>query len=781
MGRPAEAMGEALSRMLEAVFSGFAFSLAAPPLTRYLKPYAGWLIALLPLGLFLYFSSLLPQLVDGEVFTASYEWVPTLDVSLAFYLDGLSLVFILLITGIGAVVVMYAGAYLADDPQLDVFYMYILVFMASMLGVVLADNLITLFVFWELTSISSYLLIGYKHEKAASRTAALQALLVTGSGGLALLAGLIVLGTIAGDYQISALAASADQIQADSLYAGALVLILLGAFTKSAQFPFHFWLPGAMEAPTPVSAYLHSATMVKAGVYLLARLQPALGGTAEWITLVTGVGALTLLVGAFLSWQQRDLKRILAYSTVGALGMLVMLLGIDNELAAKGAIVLLIAHSLYKGALFLVAGIIDHETGTRDVMLLGGLARKMPVTALAAILAASSMAGLPPLLGFISKEVLYEATLEMDSLAWLVTGVALVGNVFMVAASGLVAIRPFFGAEGHPPKRPHEAPLAMWIGPLLLGILGLAAGALPSLTAEHLVGPATKAVLQESYKVKLVLYKGVNAMLILSAITIASGAAVYAWREMLHGWLGRLDVGIQVGPARGYRILVDGLPGTAAAITKVLQNGYLRYYLMTIIAVTVSLVGYVVLSRLDMGRAWRTPDVRFYELLIAAIILLAALMVTLTQSRMTAVAGLGVVGYSIALLYMMHGAPDLAMTQFAIETLTVVLFVLVIYRLPRFVNFSSGRARLRDALFALTAGGMMTLLVLLITADPLTSKLTPYFAENSYPLANGRNIVNVILVDFRQLDTFGEIVVLTVASIGVYSLLKLRLMRHDES
>ncbi|MBN1964366.1 MAG: DUF4040 domain-containing protein, partial [Anaerolineae bacterium] len=619
------------------------------------------------------------------------------------------------------------------------------------------------------------LLIGFKHDKADSRQSALQALLVTGGGGLALLAGLVLLGHVAGTGTISDLLVQGDMIRDDGLYGAILALVLLGAFTKSAQFPFHFWLPGAMAAPTPVSAYLHSATMVKAGIYLLARLTPVLGGTDVWQIALTGVGGVTMAIGAFVAWQQTDLKRILAYSTVSALGMLVLLLGIGTDYAVKAAITLLVAHSLYKGALFLIAGTLDHETGTRDVSLMGGLWRTMPWSGTAAIIVAASMAGLPPLFGFISKEVFYKAAYDAPDLAILLTGFAVLSSVLIVAAAGLVSLKPFVGASGRTPKSPHEAPLSMTLGPLLLAGLSVAFGFLPGLVNNYAVKAATHAALNDtSAKVELVLWPGVNVVLLLSVATVIAGLGVYARRESLQRRIAFLNIGEQAGPARGYRALLDGMLWLADRQTRLLQSGYLRVYLITIVSVTTALVGYTLLTQTDLDGALRSPDVRVYELLIAGVILAATVVVTQAQSRLAAVAALGTIGYGIALLYILFGAPDLAMTQFAIETLTVLLFVLVIYRLPRFGRISSQAVRIRDAVIAISAGAMMTLVVLVVTADPAHTDLTSYFAENSVTLAKGRNIVNVILVDFRALDTLGEIVVLAVAAAGVYSLLKLR-------
>ncbi|GAB4422191.1 MAG: putative monovalent cation/H+ antiporter subunit A [Anaerolineae bacterium] len=765
-----------------AVLSGFGLSLAAPWLQRVGRGMAGWIIALLPLGLALYFASLLNSIAAGQVLTTSYPWIPSLEVNLSFYADGLSLLFALLISGIGALVVIYAGGYLAGHPQLGRFYAYLLAFMASMLGVVLADNLIVLFVFWELTSLSSYLLIGFYHTEAESRASALQALLVTGAGGLALLAGLVLLGLAGGSWELSALLSRAEIIQAHPFYLPGLVLVLLGAFTKSAQFPFHFWLPAAMAAPAPVSAYLHSATMVKAGVYLLARLNPALGGTEVWQNSVVTVGVVTMLVGAYVAWLQTDLKRILAYSTISALGTLVMLIGWGSDLAIKAAMVFLVVHSLYKGALFLVAGTIDHETGTRDITRLGGLRRLMPISAIAAGLAALSMAGIPPWLGFIGKELIYEAMLN----APVILALALAANVLGVLVAGLVAVKPFFAQTEVPPKA-HEAPPSMWLGPVILAGLGLALGLISGLAGERLIAPAVAAVLGRSSEVKLVLLdklslwkeNQLNVVLLLSLVTVLGGLGAYAGRETLRRLTQPLNALGRWGPAWWYDLALQGMMALARWQTRLLQSGYLRFYLLIVIVATIGLAGTSLLDQLTPAMWARPLTMQFHQWVITALVLVATVVAAQAQSRLAAVAALGVVGYGVALIFILFGAPDLAMTQFAIETLTVILFVLVLYRLPRFAILTSTPARLRDILVATMAGGLMTALILVVTSTPTTSRLTPYFAENSLALANGRNIVNVILVDFRALDTLGEITVLAVAAIGIYALMKLRLEKPE--
>lgn len=761
--------------MTTGILSLFALAFLAPVVCRFARGHAGWLLALLPAGLTVYFAARVGLVAHGERIIERHAWAPSLGVELTFHLDGLSLLFALLICGIGALVLIYAGAYLKGHERLGRFYLYLLLFMGAMLGLVLAGNLLLLFVFWELTSVSSFLLIGFEHEKAEARRAALQALLVTGGGGLALLAGLVLLGQIGGGYDVPALLAGGDAVRASALYLPALLLVLAGAFTKSAQFPFHFWLPGAMQAPTPVSAYLHSATMVKAGVYLLARLSPVLGGTDEWFYIVTGVGAATMVAGGVLAFYQTDLKLILAYSTVSALGALVMLEGLNTGYAARAMIVFLIAHALYKGALFMIAGAIDHETGTRDVTRLGGLRRVMPVTAAAAVIAGVSLAGFGPVFSFVGKELLNEAVLHAGGAARSVlVPLAVLAGALFVAVGCVVTLRPFFGELKETSKGTHEAPAAMWAGPVTLAAMGLVVGLAPALVAGPLVAPAVASVRGLSEPVELALWHGFNAALSMSVISVAAGALLFRFRERLRGgaaWSQKL----LAFPAGVYESSLTWLHRAAAAATRVLQSGYLRSYLTIIVLTTVGLVGYTLATRaytpLNFAAA---RDVRFYEAGIAALILLAALVAVRSRTRLGAVASLGVVGYCVALIFILFGAPDLALTQFLIETLTVILLVLVLHRLPPLALISRAPARVRDLVVALLFGGTMTTLVLVAWGVPFQQQASTFYAERSYTEAHGRNIVNVILVDFRGLDTLGEITVLSVAAIGVYAVIKLR-------
>jgi multicomponent Na+:H+ antiporter subunit A len=762
--------------MLAAVLISFAVALAAPVVHRAAGARAGWLLALLPLGLFAYFASFVPAVSTAGPVAQVVPWVPSFGVALSFYLDGLSLLFALLITGLGTLIVVYAGGYLAGHRDLGRFYLSLLLFMSAMLGLVLSSNLIALFVFWELTSFASYLLIGFKHEDEASRKSALQALLVTGGGGLALLGGLVLLGIAGGGtFELTEIVQRGEAVRAHALYPALFALIAVGCFAKSAQFPFHFWLPNAMAAPTPVSAYLHSATMVKAGIYLLMRLDATLGGTALWVITLATAGTITMLLGAVWALRQTDLKKVLAYSTITALGTLTVLVGLSFEASIKAAVVFLLVHALYKGALFLVAGSVDHETGTRDLLGLGGLRRAMPITGVAAALAGLSMAGLPPLFGFVGKELTYKAKLGFESADVILPGVAVLANALTVAAAGVLVLRPFFGARRDTPKAPHEAPASMWLGPLVLAVAGLLAGLFPMFLPATLVDSAVTATLGYAVEIKLALWYGLGTALYLSIVTVAIGVLTYWQWDRVRGALARLDGLTRIGPERGYERGLDGVLAFAGWQTRLLQNGSLRGYLVWLLGLVVVLPGAALLLRHEgFGVAMAWSEVLPHEWALALLVVMGALVTTGAWSRMLAVAALGVVGFSVALLFLGLGAPDLAMTQLLVETLIVVIILLVLRHLPTLREERSEPmfSRGASALLALGAGVVVTALGLAVVATPFDAGVSEFYAARSVPDGFGRNLVNVILVDFRALDTLGEITVLAVAALGAYVLVR---------
>jgi multicomponent Na+:H+ antiporter subunit A len=745
-----------------------------------LLPVAGWLggrgaahaklLAVVPAALATYFAVQLAGVSSRGPLLVSVPWAPSLGLSLSFYYDGLGLFFATLITAIGALIVVYGASYLDGHPLAGRFQLALFGFMGSMLGVVLSDNVIALFVFWELTGFSSYFLIGFDHERAKARAAAMQALLVTGAGGLALLAAAVLLWQTGGDPSLSVLRESGAFLAGHGMYLPIAVLVLLAAFTKSAQFPFHFWLPNAMEAPTPVSGYLHSATMVKAGVYLVARMTPLLGGTPFWMGVIVAVGAVTMLGAAYRSLFETDLKRILAYTTISALGAMMMLLGVGTRTAIVASLVYLLGHACYKGALFLVAGAVDHETGTRDVRVLSGLRHRMPGTATAGLLAAVSMAGIPPLLGFVAKEQFYAGVIGLSAFGVimpLLLAVA-VGASAMLGAAGLsVGAAPFLGPMPRPADA-HEAAPSLWLAPLILGSVGVIAGVAPGLMSLPLT-LAAGAVTGESTPVHLALWHGLTPEIGLSGLTLLLTLLLYRYRASVRerAWAGSLQA------ERLYTATLAWLDRLSGRVAPALQSGSLRSYVRVIVLTTIVLLlaAYARSGTLPVLHS-RTP-VRPHEVGVGMMIMLAAIAAARARSAMAAVLALGTVGYGVALLYILYGAPDLAATQFAVETLTVVLFVLVFYRLRGFDDGASRSSRLRDAIIAGAAGASIALLVLVTGATGITSRLADYLVEASPILAHGRNVVNVMLVDFRAFDTLGEITVLVTVAIGVRALLRI--------
>jgi multicomponent Na+:H+ antiporter subunit A len=720
--------------------------------------------------------AMVPAVADGGTFLPRLAWIPTLDVELAFRIDGLSLLFVLLIAGIGALVMLYATSYLAGHAHYGRFFGYLLAFMLSMIGLVTADDVITLFVFWELTTVTSFLLVGFEHEREVARRNALQALLVTGAGGLALLAGLILLADAAGSLFLTDIIEAGDAVRADPRYPAILALVLIGAFTKSAQFPFHFWLPNAMAAPTPVSAYLHSATMVKAGIYLMARLHPTLGGTPEWIWTLSIVGAFTAVWASLLAVRQTDLKLALAYTTVMALGTLTMFLGSQQTVGIAAAMTFLVVHALYKCTLFLVVGNIDHATGTREVDRLGGLAFPMPVTAHACAVAALAMAGFPPFLGFIGKELKYEGALAIASEPLLAASAAIAANALMVSLAAVVLMRPFFGERERTTHLPHEAPWPMLVGPVVLAALGLILGVLPPYVGSHLIEPAVSAVLAEPRTVELSLWHGINLPLMLSLGTFALGVALYRAYRPLRDRLARLDARL---PARAddlYDGAIAGLLRLAEAQTRMLQTGSLRDYLFVISAVLGLGTGatWLLKGQAYWPEAW--PALAAHEWGVAALILAGTVLTVFTGSRLAAICGLSAVGAGVALIFLLFGAPDVAMTQLLVEVLFLLIIALVFLKLPGFRGAprAGHGGRWRDGLIAGVVGVVLAGVTMAVTQSPPSLHLSEYFAATSVPEAYGRNIVNVILVDFRALDTLGEITVVAVAGLAIWALIRLR-------
>ncbi|MGR4069407.1 monovalent cation/H+ antiporter subunit A [Billgrantia sp. C5P2] len=724
-----------------------------------------------------------PALAADAALRFSLEWLPALDLELAFRLDGLSLLFNLLILGIGLLILLYAHFYLSPEEPFGRFYAYLILFMASMVGIVMADNLILLWLYWELTSISSFLLIGFWSHQSEARKGARMALTVTGAGGLALLAGLLLLGDMVGSHSMDQVLASGDLIVADPRYPLMLVLVLLGAFTKSAQFPFQFWLPHAMAAPTPVSAYLHSATMVKAGIFLMARLHPAIADSALWSVTVSLVGAATLLYGAWFALLKTDLKGILAFSTVSHLGLITLLLGIGSPMAVLAALFHILNHATFKAALFLSAGIIDHETGTRELGRLGGLRRAMPVTALLTTLAAAAMAGVPLLNGFLSKEMFFTETLAtpvLGGLSWLLPALATLGGILSVAYSLRLVHAVFFKpAQEPPPKAPHEPPRLMRAPVELLVAICVAVGLVPVM-AEGLLAPATRAALGEPLDFHLAIWHGINLPLIMSLIALVAGAAVY-WR---HADLRRFVRSFRPVDARFvFESAVQRLGNAAEAGLAWFDGASLQRYMTWLLLATL-LAGALGLAQMTglTGEKGNQP-LDGILLLGAGLLLFGGLGTAITHRyRLVSLLLLSVVGLVVSLTFARFSAPDLALTQLSVEVVTMILLMLALFFLPQKTPpESSNRRSLRDIVLA----GSLGLVVASLNYAVLTRDNAPisgFFLENSVPGGGGHNVVNVILVDFRGFDTLGEITVLALAGLAIFKLLnRLRLyMPHSD-
>lgn len=765
-------------------------TLAAAPLgllaRREPRLWIGWGLALIPFAAFLALLTQIPAVTGGDVIVERLPWVPAMGLELHFTLDGLSLLFALIITGIGTLIIGYGGAYMEKDAGLGRFYVYLILFMGAMVGLVLAGNVLTMFVFWELTSVTSYLLVGYKHDYPDARRGAQHALLVTGGGGLALLVGLLLLGYmtqqagVAGSeaYTFAAMIESADALVQSSLYLPAMILVFLGCFTKSAQFPFHFWLPGAMQAPTPASAFLHSATMVKAGVYLLARLAPAVGGTTLWTTTLVLIGGFTFAFGALVAVRQFDIKALLAYTTLSMLGGLVMLIGLGGKYGAEALTANILAHALYKSALFMSAGIIDHETGTRDLNRLGGLRKYMPITMAIVAIALLSQMGIPILLGFVAKEWMLKAALESSAAAPLPT-IALiavvVGALGYIVAAWRMFSKTFLG-DPHPDMLKHhvvDPKPGMWISPGVPALLSLVLplGLLSAVSV--LLSPAASAVYGTAFEFELYLYRGVNAALLISLGVIAVGAVLARFQNQLaavRGPFGRID-GSQV-----FDKVIEGMLATAVGLTRTMQSGKLRTYILYTVLAFIGFIGIpFVLFGLGDIRLVIDSDVRFYEVVTALLIPVGVIATIRARSRLGAIIAVSVVGAMIALFFVFFSAPDLAITQLLIEVLSTVFLLLVFSVLPvRFESLSPSWVRIRDAVVASVAGLLMTGLVLATATSTRFPALAPWFLINSYPEGQGDNVVNVILVDFRGFDTLGEIFVLFIALLGIYGLMRFR-------
>ena len=715
-----------------------------------------------------------PAVLAGETIRFSAAWIPSLGLDFSLRLDGLSLLFIFMILGIGLLVILYSRYYLSNNDSMAKLYSYLMLFMTAMLGIVMSNNVIQLWVFWELTSISSFLLISYWWHKSEARKGARMALTVTGAGGLALLGGLLIIGDIVGSYNLDIILASRAIIQSHDLYELALVLVLLGAFTKSAQFPFHFWLPHAMAAPTPVSAYLHSATMVKAGIFLLARFYPALAGTEMWFILVALTGLITLLFGAYVALFKHDLKGLLAYSTISHLGLITLLLGLDTELATVAAIFHIINHATFKASLFMATGIIDHETGTRDMRKLNGMWRFMPYTATLAMVAAAAMAGVPLLNGFISKEMFFAETLHqqvLGSMSWLIPVLATIAGAFAVAYSARFIHDVFF--NGDPidlPRTPHEPPRYMRVPIEILVVLCLLVGMFPHFVVDGILSAASLAVLGKAMpEYQLSIWHGFNLPLLMSAMAVAGGLFIYVNRKHLFQFQASLP---PLNAKKMFDHLVQCVIDWSQDKINKTENGSLQRYVFIMLGVILLAAGWPLFEMQKLAGSVPNTPVDLHNGIGASLLIVGAIATVIShRSRMVALLMVSIVGLMVAVVFTRFSAPDLALTQLTVEVATIILLMLALFFLPQSTPRESSSLRiLRDLSIASTVGVVIASICYALLTRPLDS-ISDFFIANAKTGGGGTNVVNVILVDVRGFDTLGEITVLGIAALGIFKLL----------
>nr|WP_238393490.1 Na+/H+ antiporter subunit A [Staphylococcus saccharolyticus] len=781
------------------------FALIIPILYRFVKRlHLGWFVLPVPIVLFIYFLSLISMTMSGNNVMKTLNWMPHFGMNFNLYVDGLGLLFSLLITGIGSLVVLYSIGYLSKSEQLGNFYCYLLLFMGAMLGVVLSDNFITLYLFWELTSFSSFLLISFWREKKASIYGAQKSLIITVLGGLSLLGGIILLSLVADTFSIHSMINKASEIQSSPFFILAMVFFMIGAFTKSAQVPFYIWLPDAMEAPTPVSAYLHSATMVKAGLYIIARITPIFAISVGWVWTITLVGLITLFWASLNATKQQDLKGILAFSTVSQLGMIMSMLGIgavsyhyqgpDSQLYVAGfvaAIFHLINHATFKGALFMITGGIDHSTGTRNVKKLGGLLTIMPISFTLTLLTTLSMAGIPPFNGFLSKEKFLEAMINithanimsLNTLGAIFPIIAIVGSIFTFVYSIKFILHIFFGKykPEELPQQAHEASALMLISPMILALLVIVFGLFPSLLTQSIIEPASQAISQsKELTAEFHLFHGITPAFLSTLSIYVIGTLLLVtfsyWIHLLEAQPDYLKLNYW------YDSSGQHIPGYSENITHSYVTGFSRNNLAIILG---TLIVLTIVTLLSVPLSIDFKDVshlRIFEGGILLFLLVAASFIVFAKSRLFSIIMLSAVGYAISVLFIFFKAPDLALTQFVVESISTALFLLCFYHLPNLNRYNEKPTfKMTNAIISIGVGLTVITLGLIGYGNRHFGSITKFYQEHVYDLAHGKNMVNVILVDFRGMDTLFESSVLGIAGLGVYTMIKLRLKQQNQS
>ncbi|EGQ4395277.1 Na+/H+ antiporter subunit A [Staphylococcus pseudintermedius] len=781
-----------------AVLLPLIFAILIPILYRYYKRiHLGWFVLPIPVVLFAYFLSYIKPTMSGQFTEQSAAWMPQIGMNFDVYVDGLGLLFSLLITGIGSLVVLYSISYLSQSEQLGHFYCYLLMFMSAMLGVVLSDNLLVLYFFWELTSFSSFLLISFWRHKDKSLYGAMKSMMITVFGGLSLLGGFILLYLASGTWRIRDIIDNVDQIQTSPIFLLAMIFVIIGAMTKSAQFPFYIWLPDAMEAPTPVSAYLHSATMVKAGIYLIARLTPIFAVSQGWIWAVTAFGLVTLFWGSLNATKQQDLKGILAFSTVSQLGMIMSMLGIgavsyhfqgdESQLylaAYSAAIFHLINHATFKGALFMITGAVDHATGTRDTRKLGGLMTIMPISFTLSIITSLSMAGVPPFNGFLSKEAFIESMIEvthasvfsLNTVGLLIPIVAIVGSIFTFVYSFKFIVEIFLGDHKPDvlPNKAHEASILMNISPAILAGLVILIGLFPSIVSAPLVEPAVKSIANTNeVSASFHLWHGFTPALIATLVIYVVGAVLILtakrWVPILRGIPNALTLNHWYNQTGRYT------PYYATQITRTYMTGFNRNNLVIIFFMMIVLTFVTLIFVPFTVDFMKVSPIRLYEFVSVITITIAAIMIIFARSRLFSIIMLSAVGYSMAIFFIFFNAPDLALTQFVVETISTALFLLCFYHLPNMSRYNeSVRYRVVNMIISIGVGAVVIVLGLIAYGNRHFESISEFYKAHVYDLAEGKNMVNVILVDFRGTDTLFESSVLGIVGMGIYTLIKLR-------